>query len=196
MLPEERYIVGEEREALPKLIPKVVSGMHGCIAAMASSGNNVIVDHVLQHQQWLKECVDLLADFRVLFVGVRCSLEELERRERERGDVQKGLARWQFDRVHAHGIYDFEVDSSICSPMQCALQIKDALQDSHSPNAFNQIKNMLNTAPQHKGLCHRHPNACTPQPLRLGQCTFPVPTIDDQSHARERCCPSTSAPRR
>jgi len=138
MLPD-RYL---SQEALPAVGPRAISGMHHCIAASASIGNNIIVDHVLEGKQWLKECVRLLTGFPVLFVGVRCPLEELERRERER-NRQRGLARYQFDLVHAHGVYDLEIDASIYSPMECALQIKDALRDIHSSNAFSELRDLL-----------------------------------------------------
>jgi len=140
LMVSEKY---QNEEEGPKVFPTVLSGMHRCIPASASAGNNIIVDHVLQERQWLKECVDVLTGFPVFFVGVRCPLEELERRERERGDRKQGLARWQFDRVHAHGIYDVEVDTSLCSPMECALQIKDALKDIHSAKAFSRLKEKL-----------------------------------------------------
>ena len=138
MLPE-RYL---SPEALPEVAPKVISAMHHCIAASVLVGNNIIVDHVLEDKQWLEECVRLLAGFSVLFVGVRCPLEELERRERKR-NRQQGLARYQFGLVHAHGVYDLEVDTSVYSPMDCALQIKEALRDIHSSNAFTNLRDLL-----------------------------------------------------
>ena len=138
MLPE-RYL---SQEALPAVAPRVISAMHHCIAASASIGNNIIVDHVLEGTQWLQECIRLLANFPTLFVGVRCPLEELERREGKR-NRKNGTARYQFDRVHAHGVYDLEVDTSIYSPMDCALQIKETLGDIHSSNAFTRLRDLL-----------------------------------------------------
>jgi chloramphenicol 3-O phosphotransferase len=131
-----------ERYFSPEVVPKVISAMHHCISASALVGNNVIVDHVLEDKQWLEECIRLLAGFSVLFVGVRCPLEELEHRERKRNREQ-GLARYQFGLVHAHGVYDLEVDTSVYSPMDCASQIKEALRDIHSSNAFINLKDLL-----------------------------------------------------
>lgn len=149
MLPEkyispddQNKLSEEDIKALEALFSRAISGMHRCIATLASEGINLIVDHVLQSPEWLRECVNLLVDFPVLFVGVRCPLEELERRERER-DREPGLARKQFDIVHAHGIYDVEVDTSIYSPMDCARQIKEAMQDDRFSLAFRQIKEEL-----------------------------------------------------
>ena len=138
MLPD-RYFCDDKQEELSMLIPQAISGTHRCIAASASAGNNIVVDHVLEQRPWLEECVDTLTDFSVLFVGIRCPLEELERRERGR-NRRPGLAKWQFDHVHAHGVYDVEVDTSVHSAMQCALQIKDALQANLSSGAFRQLR--------------------------------------------------------
>ena len=137
MLPD-RCLDGEQGE-LSMLIPKVVSAMHRCIAPSAAAGNNVIVDHVLENEEWLRECLDVLTDSRVLFVGVLCPLAELERRESKR-DRMQGLAKWQFDRVHAHGTYDLQVDTSVSDPIECALQIKEALRDIHCAGAFDRLR--------------------------------------------------------
>ena len=94
----------------------LTSVMHRSIAALAESGANVVVDTVVSNKTWLRECVDLLAGHTVLFVGVRCPLPELERRERERGDRRPGQAADQLAFVHAHGLYDFELDTSTVSP--------------------------------------------------------------------------------
>jgi chloramphenicol 3-O phosphotransferase len=75
----------------------------------------------------------------VLFVGLRLPLAEAERRERERGDRGPGGAVAWYDLVHAHGIYDLELDTSLASPMECAQQIKRALENGHPRRAFRQL---------------------------------------------------------
>jgi len=52
-----------------QLVPIVVSGLHRSVAALAEAGNNVIVDHVLEEDEWLKDCVERWAGLDVLFVG-------------------------------------------------------------------------------------------------------------------------------
>ena len=57
----ERYLNPtnqDEALVLANLIPSVVSGFHKSVAALARSGNNIIVDHVLQEDEWLRECVE------------------------------------------------------------------------------------------------------------------------------------------
>jgi chloramphenicol 3-O phosphotransferase len=132
----------EEEEALAAFIPGMVSGFHRCIGTLASSGVNLIVDHVLQDPGWLKECVELLADQEVLFVGVQCPLEELERRERER-EREAGTARKQYEVVHRHGVYDVEVNTATSSPMECARQVKEGLREMGKASAFRQLRERL-----------------------------------------------------
>lgn len=119
---------------------RVLSGFHHSVAALAAAGSNLIVDHVLlqgvEPQNWLTECLDVLAPFTVYFIGVHCPLEELRRRERERGDRAEGQAEGQLSRVHQHGVYDLEVDTSVLSAGQCALQIKDLVARDACPQAL------------------------------------------------------------
>ncbi len=122
---------------------RLLRGMYCAIAALASVGNNVIVDDVIFDPQVLREAVSTLHPFNVLFVGVRCPLEVAERRERERGDRRAGLVRTTFPLVHRHGIYDLEVDTSVSNPMECALQIKQRLQSGEAPMAFFRLSRML-----------------------------------------------------
>ena len=115
MYPEKYLNPTNQDEAmiLARLIPAVVSGFHKSIASLAQSGNHILVDHVLEENGWLNECVENWKGLEVLFVGVKCPLEIAEQRERERGNRNIGTARYQLERVHAHGLYDIEVDTSV-----------------------------------------------------------------------------------
>jgi chloramphenicol 3-O phosphotransferase len=145
MLPE-RYDESESF-AWPTLFPRLLSGFHHSIAALAGAGNNLIVDHVtVVREGWpssLMECAFLLRPFRAYLVGVHCPLEELQRREQQRGDRYLGTAARQFDRVHRHGIYDIEVDTSQASAHACAEQVMTYLS-RHEPNAFSQLRASVN----------------------------------------------------
>jgi chloramphenicol 3-O phosphotransferase len=129
----------EEAQVVAGLLPAVASGMHGSVAALASAGNNVIVDHVLQEQGWLRECVERWSGLEVLFVGVMCPLEVLEKREKKRRDRSSGTARYQFERVHGHGVYDIDVDTSVLSPNECAVQIAKFLKERPHSSAFQNL---------------------------------------------------------
>ena len=132
----------EELERLRTHLPRLLAGTHASIAALASEGNNLVVDYVFEQPSDLLRCVDRLADFAVFFVGVHCSLEELERRERQR-DRRQGLAKLQFGLVHAHRIYDLEVDTTSTSAKDCARKIKRVFDRTPRPTAFRQIQSAL-----------------------------------------------------
>lgn len=105
---------------------RLLSGMRRAVAAMAESGNNLVVDEVLMGAgEASAEYVRLLAPYRLHWVGVMAPLDVLEARERERADRMIGLARWQFPRVHAGLAYDLEIDTSRISPADAARIIKD-----------------------------------------------------------------------
>ena len=95
----------------PAMRPAVFDGLHRCIPALASAGNNVIFDHIIETEGWLHDLIRYLADFDVFFVGLHCSIEELERREIQRGDRRIGEARADSKIVHSFGVYDLELNS-------------------------------------------------------------------------------------
>ena len=110
---------------------RAFSGMRKAIAALASAGNDLIVDEVIfgnvttEHGNDLSDYKMLLAPFQFYLVGVHASLGVLEDRERQRGDRLVGLARWQYDRVHQGIAYDLEIETEFMSPSECAVMIKD-----------------------------------------------------------------------
>lgn len=118
----------------------VMSGMHHAIAALARAGNNVVADHVLLESAWVQECAALFSDLPAFLVGVRCPLDVLEQREKARRDRTLGQARAQYAAVHAHGLYDLDVDTSRLSPLECALQIKRRLEARPPPCAFKMLR--------------------------------------------------------
>ena len=120
--------------------PRFFDGFHRCIAALAAAGNPLIVEHVLERQAWCDALVRLLAPFDVFFVGVHCPLDELERRERLRGDRQPGEGRAHLaDGVHTWGPYDFTVDTAALTPAANAARIAAALPSRPQPSAFRQM---------------------------------------------------------
>ena len=128
----------DELEKLQGYFPRVLTGTHASVAALASEGNSLIVDYVFEQQSDLRMCVNRLADFSVHFVGVHCSLEELQRREKQR-DRRQGLAEEQFGNVHAHGVYDVEVNTTSTSTKECAFVIKRAFEQTQ-PTAFKELR--------------------------------------------------------
>lgn len=91
--------------------PSVFRGLHQCLPALALAGNNIIFDHIIETRPLLDELVSLVSGLDVFFVGLHCSLPELERRERQRGDRREGEAHQDFLTVHSITSYDLELNS-------------------------------------------------------------------------------------
>ena len=126
---------------LDLVLARTRAGFHRAVAGLAAAGNHVVADLVLSERWRLLDCLAVLEDFDVVFVGVRCAREELERRTRLRGDRDLGVAMAQRERVHAHGRYDLECDTTYASPLECALSIRAFLAlDPHPPRAFDELR--------------------------------------------------------
>lgn len=145
---------GGERPDLEPLIITLYQAMYESIAAHSRLGLNVVVD-VGHHDVYsdrrgiLYNCANLLKGFPVLFVGIRCPLDiVMERRIEtwntgytEDGDVPQPVILWQ-DSVHAPGIYDLELDTSVLSSEECADAIRMQLETEPYGTAFKQIADM------------------------------------------------------
>lgn len=82
------------------------------VAAAAGAGLNVIVDEVIIDETSWDDWVTALENLHVVWVGVRCSLEVAEQRERSRPQRYAGLSRGQAAVVHRFARYDFEIDTT------------------------------------------------------------------------------------
>jgi chloramphenicol 3-O phosphotransferase len=114
-------------------------GYHRAVAAMASAGNDVIMDYPLTEQWRLDDLLETLEGYDVTLVEVRCSPTELERRERARGDRPAGLSQSQ-TLVYSHGDRDIAVDTTTTDPHSCATTIANALSNLPSPKAFDRLR--------------------------------------------------------
>jgi len=94
----------------------------------AEQGIDQVIDDVWLTRDQADELHRALSGSRVLWVGVHCPLEELERRERERRDRRHGTARGQFDLVHNWRPYNLNLDTTALSPAECADLIMAALE--------------------------------------------------------------------
>jgi chloramphenicol 3-O phosphotransferase len=114
------------------------------VAALASVGNDVIMDYPLSEQWRVADLLETLTGYDVMLVEVRCSEVELDRRERVRGDRPVGLARSQAT-VYAHGEFDIVVDTTSTSANECAIAIVNALGSIPSPKAFDRLLHRRHT---------------------------------------------------
>ena len=137
-LPHPFFAANPER--FVQELPRLVAGFNSSCAAVARTGLNIIVDTVLQEPSWVRPCAVAFEGLAVVFVAVRCSLATLESREKLRGDRRVGMARYQYDRVHSHGVYDVEVDTSVMPLEPCVAKIIEYVQSGQEPSAFKKLR--------------------------------------------------------
>jgi len=144
---------GGERPELEPLVSALYRAAFESIAAHSRHGVNVVADFGL-HDFYsvplgiLQDAGRAFADLPVLFVGVRCPIEEIMRRRNEGQAGREGhyatgsptdppppVLRWQA-AVHVPGIYDLEVDTSELTPAQCAEAILARLKAGPHPTAM------------------------------------------------------------
>jgi chloramphenicol 3-O phosphotransferase len=104
----------------------LLGGIHRAMAALAWAGSRVIADVVLQDAWMVEDFKTAISGLPLLWVAVRCPLEIAEQREARR-ERKPGLARSQYDRVHAHVTYDAEVDTSVSDVATCVQVVAHAL---------------------------------------------------------------------
>jgi chloramphenicol 3-O phosphotransferase len=85
--------------------------MHRAVAAMARTGVDVVVDHVILDPWTAADLGRALDGVPTALVGVRLEEPELSRRERAREIRTLGQAAAQLPVIHAHVSYDLEVNT-------------------------------------------------------------------------------------
>ncbi len=117
-------------EALIEVGPtgrQMLHAYHRAIAAVARSGVNVIVEEVLISEWEQEDWADALEGIDVRWVAVRCDVDIVERREVERRDRYRGLARGTARVTHRYPNYDIEVDTTSLAAEAVADQITSQL---------------------------------------------------------------------
>jgi chloramphenicol 3-O phosphotransferase len=123
--------------------PAVFKGIHQCLPALATAGNNIIFDHIIETKAWLHELITLTSGLDVFFVGLHCSLPELERREIQRGNRRRGEARADLETVHKITSYDLELNSEQALEDNTTALI-EAWQKRKRPSALDKMLQDLN----------------------------------------------------
>ena len=137
MMPQ-KYKYPNTPEAM-SICLQTISIAHKTIKYFVDMGINVIVEHIFHTKGFMEECIELLHEYHVLFVQVICPLDELKRREKERGNSD-------FDRIEnqlrnlnpKNNIYDVIVDTYNNSNEECINKILKTLNESNN-NAFKTL---------------------------------------------------------
>jgi chloramphenicol 3-O phosphotransferase len=143
---------GGERPDLEPFVVTMYRAMYETIAAHSRLGLNVVVDAV-HHDAYsvprhiLATSARQLAGLPVLFVGIRCPVEVAMERRRatwggvgynQGGSIPDPVGLWHRE-VHAPGIYDLDLDTSVLSPEECVDLIARRLDDGPPASAFNAL---------------------------------------------------------
>lgn len=91
---------------------KLFDGFHRSIVSFAEAGNDILVEHIVEEESWVKHLQALFAQLDTFWVAVHARHEEIERRERERGDRTIWEARLHL-KTHDYCQYDVEVDTTL-----------------------------------------------------------------------------------
>ncbi|MCX6955197.1 MAG: AAA family ATPase [Verrucomicrobia bacterium] len=126
----------KDNDLRPQVLLPLLSAFHRSLPLIAAGGFPMIIDHVIERRDWMDEIAEGLKEFRVYFVKVSCPLEELERREKARGDRQIGFARMQLGWVHTFCDYDAEVDTFGRTVEQNVEQLKQLLYSGREPEVL------------------------------------------------------------
>ena len=143
---------GGDLPELRPLVPALYAAMYDSIAAHSRQGLNVVADVGHYDREILVDCAERVAGLPVLFVGVRCPIDEIMRRRNigqpgREGHYAVGTAeepvplpvqRWQ-TAIDAIGAYDLELDTSKHDPAACADAIRERLHAGPPGTAFARL---------------------------------------------------------
>jgi chloramphenicol 3-O phosphotransferase len=138
---------GEPDHPAAAVVPLLYVAWYDGIAAHSRSGLNVVADFGHYEAGILADCARRLDGLPAYFVGVRCPIDVImERRTASppgayavgssEEPVPAPVQRWQ-DQVHALGVYDLEVDTSVLTPEECAAAIRERL--TSPPTALRKV---------------------------------------------------------
>ena len=101
------------------------------VKTLLDSGNNLIVDYVVDGKKEMEVWKKLLVNHKSCLVGTFCNLETLVERERNRNERMLGSAAEQYFRAHKGIEYDIEVETDVRSVKECAKSILDQFGQSN-----------------------------------------------------------------
>ena len=110
-------VEGEVRVNVGSVGRRLLRAYQASVAAASRAGLNVMVDEVIVDRTSWRDWGIALAGLDVVWVGIRCSADVAEERNRARADERyAGLATALTVAVHQDAIYDFEIDTTALTP--------------------------------------------------------------------------------
>lgn len=128
-------------------LPAVYQGFLASAAAFTTAGNRTLLDIVLVNRAMKESIFHHFAAIPTYLVGLNCSLETLQERNKPRKRRRTDLTIEQIASVHEDMLYDLQLDTEQFSPSQGADEVIRHLNNDMKPLAFT------NTS---KRFCHAH----------------------------------------
>ena len=98
--------------------------LRSTLGRVVNTDFEIILDLVLRDSVAFDSCLRALSPRPICVVRVWAPISVLEAREQAREDRGAGMAREQFEHTAYKRTYDFEVDTSTCTPVQGAAAIR------------------------------------------------------------------------
>ena len=117
----------------------ILRGMRRAMRALVDEGVNIIIDDIILEPDFLTDYLRVFEGCEVWFVGVRCNLAVIDKREQARPGRFPGTAFGHADICHAHNLYDVEVNTGENDPSTCAEEVIKRLH-SGPGTAFSSLK--------------------------------------------------------
>ena len=140
ILPDKFNAFKNDTKENEVILEEALFNYYHAIKLYSDRGCNVIIDTVLDDEEWVDTILGILHNNPVLFVHVACPKEELIKRELARGDREIGLAVEQLDYLSPkEQIYDITVDTHINTIDECAGKIITLIDNSNNFQAFRTL---------------------------------------------------------
>jgi chloramphenicol 3-O phosphotransferase len=120
----------------------VMSAVFGCVKAFSDNGLNVIVDAAFNDIHYpFNTFLNIFpdCDYPVSIVHITCPLEELRRREKERGDRKIGLGESSLAHLDPQDKYDLTVDTFNDTLEKCADRIIELMDCPETCTTFKAL---------------------------------------------------------
>ncbi|WP_456276278.1 phosphotransferase-like protein [Bacillus sp. AK128] len=115
---------------------------HDNIKMFSDYGVNLIVDQILFNKETMDDFLTKLHKYPILFVGVYCFEEEINRRELQRENRTVGQGKSQLQFVHQQNeVYDVSVRTDIEPLELCVENIISGLQNIDNLNGVKETYN-------------------------------------------------------